>query len=126
MRKFTKRIIFTVLPLLVAAALLLTSCDIVFGSLDSMKTGDYLWSYDSPDGRYTLEIYHGAGGATVDFSIVGVLIDNSTENKDKKNIYYRYHESEATVVWNSDTVVTINGIRLDVSKNETYDGRLDD
>ena len=118
-----KHIRYKVILALVTIVLTLTSCDIVIGNLDSISKGDYLGSFNSPDDHYTLSVYHGSGGATVDYSILCELVDNISHIK--RNIYYAYHESNAEVVWYSNSVVSINGRKLDVSKNESYDGRLE-
>ena len=117
---------YAILPLLLISMLLMSSCSIIgrlVGDIDYLPEGEYVGSYESPDGRYTINIFLFNGGATVDYCIRGELIENTDEADVKKNIYWNYHEETAKVEWESDTVVVINGHRLDVSEKETYDWR---
>lgn len=79
----------------------------------------YLLTSESPDEEYLLKAYKSEPGATVDFSIKVYLV----ENKTRKLIYNAYHESYANIVWVNNDIVSINGIALDLSKEETYDWR---
>ncbi len=88
----------------------------VFSSLPS-KT--FLESSKSPDGTYELEAYDTSGGATVDFSVAVYLLK---ENR-KICIYNGYHEKDVEIIWVDNSTVTINGITLDLSKDERYDWR---
>ena len=93
-----------------------TSC-----GMNRLPEGEFIAAYDSPESFYTLNIYLCSGNATTDFAIRGELCTNETGQT--KNIYWGYHEDEANVEWISDTIVIINGITLDISKNETFDWR---
>lgn len=132
MSKSAKKVVFTVLPLLIAAALLLTSCAAlgrISGKITGIPDGEFVQSYDSINGHYTLNIYLVQDEDTGEFCIRGELVDNDSkdkENKDTRNIYWSHNESEAEVVWKSDSVVTINGRELHVARNQTYDWRIDD
>jgi len=95
---------------------ILTSC-----GWNNLPEGEFLASYESPSQNHTVNIYLSGGNATTDFAIRGELVDNG--NKDKKNIYWAYHEQDAEVEWISDVIVSINGKQLDLSKNQTYDYR---
>ena len=129
MIKSAKKVVFTVLPLLIAAALMLTSCAAlgrISGKITGIPDGEFVQSYDSINGHYTLNIYLVHDEKTDEYCIRGELVDNDTKDKETKNIYWSHNESEATVVWKSDTVVTINGRELRVARNQTYDWRIDD
>ena len=117
MKKFL--IIISVILVVMSSSCVL---NILFPSLNNLPTGDFIASYDSPDKTYTLNIYLFSGGATVDFSIRGELLNN--ENHSKKNIYWCYNQSGATVKWINDYTVEINKITLDVRK-DVYDSRKD-
>ena len=80
----------------------------------------FLMTSQSPDGKYNLEAYRTAPGATVDFSIkVYLTID------DKKSIIYdAYHEYEVEIVWINNATVSINGKTLDISQGEKYDWHM--
>lgn len=112
---------------LVSVILLLTvlaSCskinNLVFRGMDNLPKGEFLASYDSPSTDYSVNIYLCGGGATVDFSIRGELVENN--NGSKKNIYWSYHEQEADVEWLDEETVVINDRTLNVLK-DVYDFR---
>ncbi len=92
-----------------------------FGSMKHLPAGAYLASYPSPSGREQVNLYLCGGNATTDFSIRGEL--ETMEDDSIRNIYWRYHEESADVVWESDGVVSINGHRMDLSANQCYDWR---
>ena len=74
----------------------------------------------SPDGKYTVVAYLNNGGATTDYSVLGVCINNVTQQQ--KNIYWKYHDCEAEIYWENEIIININGISLDVTK-DVYDWR---
>ena len=78
----------------------------------------------SPDKTYTLEAYKVNGSATVDYSIKVYKLSD-TMLFGKTLIYNKYHEYDAEIKWINNDIVSINGIVLDLSKNETYDWRTD-
>lgn len=79
----------------------------------------FLYSSESPDGKYNLEAYRTEPGATVDYSVRVYMINGNQ----KEIIYNAYHESEAKIDWVDNTTVSINGKTLDMSSGETYDWR---
>ena len=79
----------------------------------------FLYSSESPDGKYNLEAYRTEPGATVDYSVRVYMINGNQ----KEIIYNAYHESEAKIDWVDKTTVSINGKTLDMSSGETYDWR---
>ena len=104
--------------LLVAAAVL--AVNYFFSSMDRLPTGDRIGSYPSPTSEYTLNVYLCNGGATVDYSIRGELVTAATGAR--KNIYWSYHEDAASVRWQDDATVVINGRTLHVP-DDVYDFR---
>lgn len=92
-------------------------------SMENLPTGEFVSSHPSPQNTYTLNIYLDGGGATVDFAIRGEIV--YSDGRPTQNIYWNYHECEATVEWISDEIVVINGIELDVSKGDIYDWRTE-
>jgi len=76
----------------------------------------------SPDGTYTVTAYLNSGGATTDFAVLGTVKNNKTRKT--KNIYWQYHCSDAAIKWTDDENVVINGVELNVLKDE-YDYRND-
>lgn len=87
----------------------------------SQKNNDetFLLSSYSPDEKYELNAYRTEPGATVDHSVKVYLIKNNKRNL----IYNAYHESEVTIVWVDNEIVSINGKKLNLSKGEKYDWR---
>lgn len=85
---------------------------------------NHICTSTSPDKTYTLEAYTVNGGATVDYSIKVYSLNNNVLSG-KTLIYNKYHEYDAKIEWINNDIVSINGVILDLSKNETYDWRTD-
>lgn len=92
----------------------------VFSSCGGVR-GDLISKSISPNGTHTVEAYRHDGGATTAFSVDVFL----SGNYNKELIYSCYREDRADITWINDNVVEINGVRLDLSKNETYNWRDD-
>ena len=106
-----KPLFFLSLPLVI----LLTACGI-----QHIDGQDVIETSTSADGAYTITAYLNSGGATTDFAVLCSVRDETTGKE--RNLYWKYHCYDADIHWLSDTVVNINGIELDVSK-DTYDYR---
>ena len=113
MKNSFKKTVLAVAVLLFLSVL--TSC-----RMDNLPKGELQATYTSDDGKYEIAIFLCNGGATVDYSIRGELRD--LETGDAKNIYWNYHESEATVDWEDNDTVIINGHKLNLP-DDTYDFR---
>lgn len=108
----------------------LVSCTLVYQGIKELKginssdlpQGEFLMEYSSQNDTYTIKIYRCNGGATVDFAIRGELIINKTGVK--KDIYWDYHVNNATVTWEDDATVKINGKLINLP-NGKYDFRED-
>lgn len=87
-----------------------------------LPQGEFLSEYSSQNDTYTIKIYRCNGGATVDFAIRGELIINKTGVKE--DIYWDYHVNNATVTWEDDDTVKINGKLINLP-NGKYDFRED-
>ena len=119
MRKGTVRIFYLfIIIIVVIVGVYLTQIYWISKSQNNSNE-TYLLTSESPDEEYLLKAYKTEPGATVDFSIKVYLV----ENKTRKLIYNAYHESYANIVWMNNDIVSINGIALDLSKEETYDWR---
>lgn len=88
--------------------------------MDNLPKGELQATHISDDGKYEVAIFLCNGGATVDYSIRGELRD--LETGETKNIYWNYHEDEATVEWVDNDTVIINGHPLNLP-DDTYDFR---
>ena len=91
-----------------------------FFDIQRIKGEDILEQYTSPDGKYTVTAYLNNGGATTDYAVLGEVKNNETNKV--KNIYWNYHCQTASVKWIDNTIVKINDIELDVTK-DIYDYR---
>lgn len=122
-----KRIVsvIAVIALCLTQAASLSSCatpgDIAGGVflgllLASGNSEDLIETSVSPNNDYTLEAYCENGGATTGFAVRVYLITDGG----KKEIYFQYHKADAVINWESDSVVNINGVILDLSMGETY------
>lgn len=89
------------------------------GNSQTNSQETYLMASHSPDGKYNLEAYRTEPGATVDFSIRVLIINDNR----KDIIYDAYHEYEAKIDWIDNSTVSINGKTLDISRGEKYDWR---
>ena len=100
-------------------------CFILISSSCGFSTAEeHISTSTSPDKTYTLEAYKVNGGATVDYSIKVYKLSD-TMRLEKTLIYNKYHEYDAKIEWINNDTVSINGVILDLSKNETYDWRDD-
>ncbi|TFB22884.1 hypothetical protein E3U55_06495 [Filobacillus milosensis] len=72
---------------------------------------------DSPDGKYTVDLYLGNGGAATSYWIVG-KIDGPLWTE--KQIYYEYRQDQADFEWVNDEVIEINGHQVDLGSGETF------
>ncbi len=124
MKRANILILSIISSIVLIALLVLFICIYIFpilniGSSQNNNQETFLISSQSPDGVYKLEAYRTEPGATVDFSIRVYMI-----NGNQKNIIYdAYHEYDAQIVWIDNSVVSINGKSLDISRGEKYDWR---
>ncbi len=116
----TQRCAFTIVICLVFCFLCLFACvqeiERYYNSEESLIATSY-----SPEKTYLLTAYRVDTNATVDFSVKVY----AAKNWERKLIYNAYHESEVRIEWIEEDVVSINGRILDLSRNQTYDWRLD-
>lgn len=90
-----------------------------FISMSNLPKGKLIYTTQCDSCGKTVNIYLVNSGATTDYSIRGEIVH---KNGHKRNIYWSYHESNATVSWISCDEVNINGHVLDVNKDR-YDWR---
>lgn len=107
--KKTIIVILLVISILVALLLILLN-------ISAPAAEELILTTISPDSTYILEAYRTEPGATVDFSVKVYIIDGDK----KKLIYNSYHEREADIIWITDDTVSINGKKLNLSQNDTY------
>ncbi len=110
---------FTVI-LLIIFALILCGIYFAFFDIQGIDGQEVITVSDSPDSAYTVTAYLNNGGATTDLAVLCSVRNNKT--KKERNIYWNYHCSTADIQWLDDKTVSINGIKLDVTK-DLYDYR---
>ena len=110
-----KILIFTLLIVLVLPVLASCSSE---NSMSDLPTGNLLTSSNSPDGTYCFNAYLCAdGGEMYVRGEVVVVATNET-----RNIYWAKYSDTLDIDWNSNTVVVLDEVSLDVL-NDTYDCR---
>ena len=107
--------------LLALVILGVVACVIVyhfFFSMNNLPSGELILSSESPNGKYTINLYLVNGGATTDYAVRGELC----YGQKTKNIYWQYHEHRSNINWIGEYEVEINGVILDV-RSDVYDWR---
>ena len=89
-----------------------------FVDMKRLPEGELVYSCPSPRGDKTVNLYLCAGSATTADSIRGEIVIDGV----KRNIYWQYREDRHECSWESDDVVNINGVTIDVL-NGSYDWR---
>jgi hypothetical protein len=96
-----------------------------FYSLSNLPKGDFIQESTSPNETYTLKFYLVNPHTTVSTSIRGELINNKKDKNEGKTIYWEYKASEVKVKWLNEQTASINGHKLDVTKDK-YDWRREE
>lgn len=91
-----------------------------FFDIQRINGQEYLTESTSPNGTYTVITYLNNGGATTDYSVLGIVKNN--KNDKTKNIYWEYHCDKSDMKWINDETIKINGKTLNVN-NDIYDFR---
>ena len=89
-----------------------------FTDMGSLPEGKLMATSMSPGGEYTVNLYLCGGNATTAYSVRGEAVSS----KGIRNIYWQYEKDQCNIQWESDNIVNINGISLDVQK-DSYDWR---
>ncbi|WML46734.1 DUF5412 family protein [Neobacillus sp. PS3-34] len=74
----------------------------------------------SPNRQYDVKVYRSSGGATVSWTLRGVVHNNKN---DKTRIIYWNEGEKAQINWVNNTTVIINGKKINVIKG-SYDYRF--
>lgn len=89
----------------------------VFSDINDLPKGDYVLSVASPDEKSTIKMYK------IDNSI-GKGVRCELKKGDKtRNIFWQTGITESAIIWQSNEVVDINGVLLNVTNNYSYDCR---
>ena len=116
--EWNKKLLGFLLTLVVLGVIVCVIVYHFFFSMNNLPSGELIFSAESPNGQYTINLYLVNGGATTDYAVRGELCDG----KQTKNIYWQYHEHRSNVSWIGEHEVEINGITLDV-RSDIYDWR---
>lgn len=92
---------------------------LVFSACDLFVSEELISTSVSPNETYQLQAYLVNGGATTSYTVkVYRVNDNPLFNK--KLIYSKYREVEAEIKWIDDKNVEINGVVLNLEKDEVF------
>jgi hypothetical protein len=117
MRK--KRLIITLSILGIAGFLIYRN----FFSLQGVPKGELIRTIPSPNGEYSISTYFKNGGSLSMDAARGELVD--LRKNTRKTIYWNYPDEDPYVEWTNNSVVIIGNQTIDISKDETYDWRVD-
>lgn len=92
---------------------------LVFSACGLFVSEELISTSVSPNETYQLQAYLVNGGATTSYTVkVYRVNDNPLFNK--KLIYSKYREVEAEIKWIDDKNVEINGVVLNLEKDEVF------
>ena len=89
----------------------------VFVNIADVPNGEYVSSSFSPDKNCELRVY------TVSTDIGNAVRVSRTVNGKTENVFWQTNVDDVSIVWNNNSIVFINNIRLDFEKGETFDSR---
>lgn len=92
-----------------------------FFSMRTLPTGEWIRSFDSPAGTYTIDAY--LVDPPLSASALRCQVTDHNTGK-SRNIYWSYREWGLEVTWINEYTVDINGKILDV-RSDHYDWRRD-
>ena len=91
----------------------------VFSSCGLFVSKELIATSVSPNKTYQLEAYLINGGATTSYT-VKVYSVNDQLLFNKRLIYSKYRESDAEIKWIDDDNVDINGVVINLEKDEVF------
>jgi hypothetical protein len=89
--------------------------------MERLPGGKLIASSNSPSGQYSVKAYLSSGGATTNWTVKGVVQNNSTHNK---RVIYWAEALSAKIIWRNETNVIINRKEINVI-NGSFDYRHD-
>lgn len=116
-----KSIFFLVFYCLAFLVLIVNSVYLVLDNayvdISDVPTGEYKYASNSPNGTRQLNVY------VVKTDIGDGIRISEIENNNIENVFWQTNVSEANIYWQDNDSVIINGIMLDLSKDEIFDSR---
>ena len=119
--------LFICLYILCAVVVLINSFffikDEFFYDIENLPEGKFVFSSLSPLGDKTALLYcvETPQGQAVRVELVEFNTDMTV--KREKNIYWEIGKNSVTIYWENDKQIVIDGVVLNISKNEVFDGR---
>lgn len=89
--------------------------------LERLPKGEVISESVSPDGKFTIKAMNSDAGATTSLAILCELQYNDG-SKPNKIIYFQNKVEKASIIWESNDIVSINGVKLNVP-DDVYDYR---
>ncbi|MEN1985980.1 DUF5412 family protein [Paenibacillus hubeiensis] len=89
--------------------------------LERLPKGEVISESVSPDGKFTIKAMNSDAGATTSLAILCELQYNDG-SKPNKIIYFQNKVEKASIIWESNDIVSINGVKLNVP-DDIYDYR---
>ena len=123
MKKFAYIFVMVLLSVTTVVNLVFFARDAFLVSTSDLPEGKLLFSTMSTDPyqTYTVQIFQTKDENGIGDSVKAVRINNA--DKSSKVIYWQVNETNALVSWESDYVVVINDVALDV-RTQSYDWRF--
>ena len=91
--------------------------DNYFINIESVPTGEFQYSNLSPDKATKLDVYF------IDMPVGKSIRITETVNSNTRNIFWQTGVENVKIRWKDNSTVIINGIDLDLSKEEYFDCR---
>ncbi|MCP1427459.1 hypothetical protein ABIC86_000387 [Paenibacillus sp. DS2363] len=89
--------------------------------LERLPKGEVISESVSPNGKFTIKAMNSDAGATTSLAILCELQYNDG-SKPNKIIYFQNKVEKASIIWESNDIVTINGVQLNLP-DDVYDYR---
>jgi hypothetical protein len=116
-----KKILYYVFYSLALIVILVNSFFLIkdnyFINIESVPTGEFQYSYLSPDNATKLDVYY------IDLPVGNSIRITETVDSNTRNIFWQTGVENVKIKWKDNSTVIINGIDLDLSKEEYFDCR---
>lgn len=119
--RLKKNILFLVFYSLSFLVIIINSVYLVLSNvivdISNVPNGEHQFVNESPDGKIKLDVYY------VKTEIGNAVRVAKTENGKTENIFWQTDMSNVNIHWHNNDMVSINGILLSLSEEETFDSR---
>lgn len=90
-------------------------------NIDDLPEGEFLYASMSPTAEYVMTTYYIKGSNTLKEGVRCEVTEVATDQK--RNIYWQVGVDNAIAGWTANDVININGVSINLSKNDSYDWR---